>query len=167
MKKRIFGRKLGRTTNERKALFRNLAQSLILQGYIKTTEAKAKAIKGDIEKTVTYAIKKVDQAPRHLKRELSVDAVNFLISTVAPANKDRQGGYTRTIRLGNRIKDNAPMVLMEWVEGNIKDQILKNNNESKKKKKDKSSSKELNVKQLKSGEEKAREKNLQQKELKK
>jgi len=107
----------------RKALFRSLIRGLVLHGRIKTTEAKAKAIKGEVEKFVTKAKKRGEEAEYHLLKNLSHDLVIKIISEIAPRFKERQGGYTRIIRLGRRLKDNAEMVLLEWVEGEeVKDQ---------------------------------------------
>lgn len=116
MKKNVFGRKFNRDTNERKALFRNLISSLIISEKVKTTEPKAKAIKGDVEKLITKAKKNSDLAKRILAGVLSSQALEKLINDVAPRFKDRQGGYTRIIRLGRRFGDNAMEVIMELTE---------------------------------------------------
>lgn len=115
MKKGIYGRRLKRDTNERKALFRTLMREMVLRGQIKTTEAKAKSVKPELERMVTKAIKS-DQAVYHLNKTFSHDITTRLIAEIAPKFKDRPGGYTRIIKIGNRVKDNAPMVLLEWVE---------------------------------------------------
>lgn len=117
MKKQVFGRRLKRDINERKALFKSLMSSLVLQERIKTTEAKAKAIRARIEKLVTEAKKKGEQAANLFGLYLSPVAIDKLISDVAPRFEKRSGGYTRILRLGSRFSDNASMVLMEWVEG--------------------------------------------------
>ena len=70
MRKRIFGRRLKRDTNERKALFRSLIHGLILHGKISTTEAKAKAIRGDVDKLITIAKTRGDDARRQLMKKL-------------------------------------------------------------------------------------------------
>lgn len=116
MKKNVFGRKFNRDTNERKALFRNLISSLILSEKVKTTEPKAKAIKSDVEKLITKAKKNSDLAKRILAGVLSSQALDKLINDVAPRFKDRQGGYTRIIRVGRRFGDNAMEVVMEFTE---------------------------------------------------
>lgn len=115
MQKRVFGRKFNRDMNQRKALFRSLMRSLVLNESIKTTESKAKAIKGEIESHITKA-KKGEESRYHLVKHLSEDAVERLIKDIAPRMKDRSGGYTRIIRMGTRIKDNAEMVILELVE---------------------------------------------------
>lgn len=116
MRKRIFGRRFKRDTNTRKALFRGLMRSVILHGRIETTEAKAKAIKGTLEKLVTKAKVRGDAAISDLMRNFDREVASRLISQVAPKFSDRKGGYLRIIKLGNRKKDNAPIVILEWVE---------------------------------------------------
>lgn len=117
MRKRVFGRKLKRDTNQRKSLFRNLASSFVLYGKIKTTEAKAKAVKGQIEKMVTKAKKHNEEARRFLLKDFSNElVVDKIIGEIAPKFQDRPGGYTRILKLGSRVKDNAQMVMMTWVE---------------------------------------------------
>lgn len=116
MRKNIFGRRLRRDTNERKALFKGLMSALVLHDKIQTTEAKAKSIRSKIEKLVTKANKK-GIAGRNLFQEyLTTPALEKLISDVAPRFAKRPGGYTRTTKLDRRVADNAPLVLMEWVE---------------------------------------------------
>jgi len=115
VRKNVFGRQFKRDTNERKALFKALISSLILNGKIKTTEAKAKAIKADIDKIITIA-KKGEIARRLLQRHILKDVVDKTISELAPRFTARQGGYSRITRIGRRLSDNASMVLMEWVD---------------------------------------------------
>lgn len=115
MQKRVFGRKFNRDMNQRKALFKSLMRSLALNESIKTTESKAKAIKGEFESHITKA-KKGEESRYHLVKHLSEDAVDRLIKEIAPRMKSRNGGYTRIIRMGTRIKDNAEMVILELVE---------------------------------------------------
>ena len=117
MKKNIFGRRFKRDIKERKALFKSLMSSLVLKEKIKTTEAKAKAIKGDVDKLITTVKKNEDNARRFLTKSLSPEALEKLIGKVVPRFKNRQSGYTRIIRLGKRSSDHASMVIMEWVEG--------------------------------------------------
>lgn len=114
MRKKVFGRKLKRDTNERKALFKGLLSSLVLNERIKTTEAKAKAIKAEADKLVSLA--KRNQAERLSSGYLTQDAIRKLVANIAPGFKERNGGYTRILRVGNRFSDNASMVIMEWVE---------------------------------------------------
>lgn len=116
MRKNIFGRRFKRDTNQRKALFRGLMRELVLHERIKTTEAKAKSIKGEIEKHVTRAKVQGEASRVHLQKTFKNDVVEKIITDLAPRFADRPGGYTRIIKLGNRMKDNAPMVFIEWVE---------------------------------------------------
>ncbi len=142
MLKRIYGRKFNKDVNQRRALFKGLMRSLALNESIKTTESKAKAIKGEFESHITKA-KKGEESRYHLVKHLPEDAVDRLIKDIAPRMKERNGGYTRIIRMGNRVKDNAEMVLLELVEKGIKEEkIVK----SKKKKEGKVISKKTVVK---------------------
>ena len=113
------GRKLNRTASHRKALFSNLASSLIINKHIVTTLPKAKELRKFSERLVTYA-KKDDLHGRRLilkniKGKLSKKIANILIHDIAPNYKDRNGGYTRIIRLKNRKNDNSEMCIIEFV----------------------------------------------------
>lgn len=114
MRKRVYGRHFNKDTNQRKALFKGLMRSLALNESIKTTESKAKAIKGEFESHITKA-KRGEESRYHLVKHLSEDAVDRLIKDIAPRMQGRDGGYTRIIRMGARTKDNAEMVLLELV----------------------------------------------------
>lgn len=116
MRKRIFGRRFKRSTGERKALFKNLIRSFFLHGKIETTEAKAKAIRGKVEKLVTKAKRRGESARAELQKNFDKVLLDNLLTTIAPKFATRPGGYTRIVRTGRRKKDNAPMVLLEWVE---------------------------------------------------
>ena len=116
MKKHVFGRKLKRDINERKALFKGLMSSLVLHEKIETTEAKAKAIKGEVDKLVTNAKKDGILARKLLSAKLFPEALEKMIKDIAPRFNKRQGGYTKMVRLGKRFGDDATMVLLEWVE---------------------------------------------------
>ena len=111
----MFGRKLKRTTNQRKGLFKSLAQAMVLHGRIKTTEAKAKAFRGEIEKLITMAKAHETNAMQFLQKNVPPKTADGIIR-IAPLFKDRQGGYTRIVKIGSRKKDNAPMVILEFVE---------------------------------------------------
>lgn len=109
--------KLQRRTDHRRALISNLVCSLIEHGRIRTTLAKAKAIRPVAEKLLTLAKRGDVHARRIAVAKLkSKDAVKKLFDVVAKAAADRQGGYTRIIKLGARISDSAPMALIEWVD---------------------------------------------------
>ena len=107
---------LGREKAPREALMRNLAESLILYGAIKTTKAKARALRSFVEPLVTKAKKGDLTARRNLIKALYTDqAVNKLLKELGPAYKDRKGGYTRIIKIGARANDAAQMVRIEFV----------------------------------------------------
>lgn len=125
MNKHILGRKLGRDMEERKALFKGLISAFVLSDKIKTTEAKAKAIKPQIEKLVTKAKREENSARKILEKSLTKDAFNRLINEVAPSFASRNSGYTRLTRMGNRLGDNTTMVLLEWTEIITRKPILK------------------------------------------
>lgn len=115
MRKNIYGRRLKRDIKERKALFRTLMREMVLRGQIKTTEAKAKAVKPELEKVITKAIK--NPTPEYfLNKKFQKDITDRIVGDIAPKFKNRAGGYTRITKLGNRTKDDASMVLLEWVE---------------------------------------------------
>lgn len=116
MKKNVFGRKFNRDTNERKALFKSLISSLVINERIATTEQKAKAIKADVDKVITKVKKNGKFAKRLLSGVLNSQALEKLVDEVAPRFKDRNGGYTRIIRVGRRFGDNAMEVVMEFTE---------------------------------------------------
>ncbi|MEO8350669.1 MAG: 50S ribosomal protein L17 [Chthoniobacteraceae bacterium] len=110
--------KLGRSQAHRDALLSNLAVNLIWHDRITTTVAKAKAVRPYVEKLVTKAKKDTLHARRLVLAELrqNVRAMKLLFSKVAPRCANRQGGYTRILKLGPRYGDAAPMALLEWVD---------------------------------------------------
>ena len=111
------GKKLGRDSAHRKALYSNLAGALIEHGRIQTTEAKAKAVKPFAEKMITLGKRGDLHARRQALAALrSNDVVHQLFSEVAPRFADRPGGYTRIVRLGPRPGDAAAMVYLELVD---------------------------------------------------
>jgi large subunit ribosomal protein L17 len=109
--------KLKRNASHRKALLSNLACSLIEHGRIRTTLGKAKALRPVAEKLITLA-KRNDLHSRRLAIAYlhQKDIVKKLFAEVAPASKDRQGGYCRITKLGPRMSDSAPMAYIEWVD---------------------------------------------------
>ena len=112
--------KLGRKEGHRKSLLANLAVSLIEHNRIKTTLAKAKAVKPLAEKLVTIGKKGTLHARRTAKAVLRQDsAVKKLFADVAPRAANRKGGYTRIIKLGQRLSDSAPMCFLEWVDAPV------------------------------------------------
>lgn len=119
MRKQVFGRRLKRDKNERKALFSGLISAMVLKGNIITTEEKAKAIRPSIEKLVTKA-KKGDSSRRLLQPHLKPYEIEKIIKQIAPAFKDINGGYTRIIKTGRRFSDNASMATMQWTQEIVK-----------------------------------------------
>ena len=111
------GKKLGRDSAHRKALYSNLAGSLIEHGRIKTTEAKAKAVKPIAEKMIMLG-RRGDLAARRqaLAYLRSNDVVHKLFAEVAPRFADRPGGYSRIVKLAPRPGDGADMVYLELVD---------------------------------------------------
>ena len=111
------GKKLGRDSAHRKALYANLAGALIEHGRIKTTEAKAKAVKPLAEQMITLG-RRGDLAARRqaIATLRSKDVVHQLFTDVAPRFVDRPGGYTRIVKLGPRQGDAAEMVFLELVD---------------------------------------------------
>jgi large subunit ribosomal protein L17 len=111
------GKKLGRDSSHRKALYANLTGALIEHGRIKTTEAKAKAVKPIAEKMITLG-RRGDLAARRqaLSYLRSQEVVHQLFADVAPRFADRPGGYSRIVKLGPRYGDAAEMVYLELVD---------------------------------------------------
>jgi large subunit ribosomal protein L17 len=111
------GKKLGRDAAQRRALYANLAASLIEHGRIKTTEAKAKAVKPIAEQMITLGRRGDIHARRQALAFLRTqEVVHQLFSEVAPRFKERPGGYTRIVKLGPRQGDAAEMVYLELVD---------------------------------------------------
>lgn len=126
MKKQIFGRQLKRDTDERKALFKGLSSSLTMYERIETTEEKAKSIRAHVEKLVTKAKNNDSTHARSLLQAyLTHEALQKMLTDIAPRFANRPGGYTRILKIGNRFNDNASMVIMEWVEKSTKTQAPK------------------------------------------
>jgi large subunit ribosomal protein L17 len=108
--------KLGRTSEHRDALLANLVCSLIAVKRIQTTVQKAKASRSLAEKMVTLGKRgTVDARRKAIATLRNHDQVKVLFDTIAPAFKDRAGGYTRIMRLGRRASDSSEMCLLEWV----------------------------------------------------
>jgi large subunit ribosomal protein L17 len=111
------GKKLGRDSSHRKALYANLTSSLIEHGRIRTTETKAKAVRPIAEKMVTLGRDGSIHARRQVLAYLRTqEVVHKLFSEVAPRFRDRPGGYTRVVKLGPRQGDSAPMAYLEFVD---------------------------------------------------
>ena len=111
------GRKFGRTSAHRKALFRNLVTALIRRERIQTTLAKAKELRGHVEKTITLGKKGTLHARRQaLTVVKEKDAFLKLFGPLSERYANRNGGYTRVIKIGNRRGDDAPMAFIELVD---------------------------------------------------
>jgi len=113
---KVFGKKLSRDTKARKALLRNVANSLVIHNQLTTTLAKAKFAAPYIEKLVTQAKRNRLSSNRWLASTLSDDAFRKIIQELGPGFSNRQGGYTRVIKLAPRRGDSAPMARLEFVE---------------------------------------------------
>ena len=118
MNKRVFGRKLSRSRPAREALFASLTQSLIINGKIVTTRAKAKAVSASVDKIVTMAKTGTLAARRKVMSKLdnARTATDILFQKVVKAFPAKTSGFTRIISLPRRVGDNAQMVRMEWTE---------------------------------------------------
>ncbi|SRR6056297_784322 len=115
MRKRKKGRKLHREKAQRKALMISLAESLLKKGRIQTTEAKAKELSSFIEKKITKAKKGGQEAIRELNKFFSPDISKYLVNEVAPKYEDRNGGYTRVVKLPPRKSDGAKKAVIELI----------------------------------------------------
>jgi len=126
--------KLGRLTQHRWALFRNLLVALFRHERITTTEAKAKAVRGAAEHMITLAKRENLHARRQVLTMVPDSAVvGTLFDTIAARFSDRNGGYTRIIKTGRRPGDNAPMVILELVDRAETDKDRKDRAEKKEK----------------------------------
>jgi len=116
MRHRVKGKILGREKAPREALIRNLAAQIVLYERVKTTEAKAKAVRPFVEKMIT--IGKIDNLVNRrklLKFFYFKNPVRKILEVLGPRYKDRKGGYTRIVKLGQRKGDGAKMAIIELV----------------------------------------------------
>lgn len=118
MRHRNSGRKLNRNSSHRRAMFRNMASSLLQHETIKTTVAKAKELRMVIEPLITMAKNQDSVSSRRVvfARLRDKMAVKKLFEVIAPASKERAGGYTRIIKAGFRTGDAAPMAVIQLVD---------------------------------------------------
>ncbi len=117
MRHRISGRKLNRTSQHRKMLFRNLAQALIKHEQIITTLPKAKELSPVVEKLITLAKKGNLHSRRIAASRLRDDkSISKLFEILGPRYSERSGGYTRVFKAGFRYGDSAPMAVIEFVD---------------------------------------------------
>jgi large subunit ribosomal protein L17 len=117
MRHRVGGRKLGRTSSHRIAMFRNMAAALIKHEQITTTLPKAKELRPYVEKLITLA-KKGGLSNRRLAHSRLLDDAQLqkLFDVLASRYADREGGYTRVLKAGLRASDAAPMAIIELVD---------------------------------------------------
>ena len=117
MRHRVGGRKLGRTSSHRTALFRNMAAALIKHEQITTTLPKAKELRPVVEKLVTLGKRGDLHARRQAVAQMrDVAMVKKLFDVLGPRYKDRDGGYTRVLKAGFRYGDSAPVAVIEFVD---------------------------------------------------
>src|SRR3989344_3410664 len=117
MRHRVVTKKLNRDESHRKALLRNLSDSLLVKGKVETTLAKAKYVRPYVEKLISTAIKTNNfNSIKKARNELYLEStVKKLFKDIAPKLKSKAGGYTRIIRTGNRSGDNAEMARIELI----------------------------------------------------
>jgi large subunit ribosomal protein L17 len=116
MRHRVAGRKLSRSTGHRRALYRNLVTDLLRYEKIVTTEAKAKEVRSVAEKMITLGKKgSLHDRRQALAFVLDKGVVEKVFDDIGPRYEERQGGYTRILKLGPRLGDGAPMVQLELV----------------------------------------------------
>ncbi len=119
MRHRVKGRNLSRTASHRKATLRALATSLLKHKKIKTTVAKAKELRVFVEPIITKAKENSVHARRLIASDIQdKDVVKELFNEIVPKIGDRPGGYTRIVKLGNRVGDAADMAIIELVDYN-------------------------------------------------
>jgi len=120
MRHKISYRKLNRTSEHRKALFKNMLNSLIKYEQITTTLPKAKELKPKIDKIITLGKKKDLNSKKNLFTQLqSKHSVDKLIKTLSQRYQKRNGGYSRVIKAGYRYGDDAPMAVIELIDRDI------------------------------------------------
>ena len=117
MSNRVDGRKLGRKTGPRMALYKNLTVAILRYEQVKTTEARAKEVRGRVERMITLAKDGSLSARRRVVSELPDEplVIDKLFKEIAPRYADRTSGYTRLVRIGLRSGDAAPIVQIELV----------------------------------------------------
>tara|TARA_B100002049_G_C15885480_1_gene293509 strand:+ start:98 stop:499 length:402 start_codon:yes stop_codon:yes gene_type:complete len=122
MRHKKSGRKLGRTSSHRKAMFRNMATSLLLHETIKTTLPKAKELRRIVEPLITLA-RKDDISNRRLAFSRLRDKVivGKLFNDLGPHFKERPGGYLRILKIGQRSGDSAPMAIVQLIDRQFSD----------------------------------------------
>ena len=135
MRHLVSGRKLNRTASHRRAMLSNLAISILDKERVTTTLAKAKEVRGVVERLITYGKKGDLHGIRLAARRINDKTVlKKLFDDIAPSYKDREGGYTRIIKINDRKGDNAAMSIIELVGRGSPDPIRKNKKKAKAKK---------------------------------
>ena len=124
MRKRIKTRKFGRTSNQRKQLFRNLIRSLAMHGFVETSETKAKAVKPIAEKLVTKAKEQTLSARRAIVSETGEIATAEKLMELGKLFEKRKGGYLRIFKKSHQIGDDTTNVRLEWVEKLAKAEVI-------------------------------------------
>ena len=120
MRHRMANKKLNRTSEHRKALLKNMLNSLIKYEQIKTTLPKAKFLKPQADKIITLGKKETLQTTKMLVSQLQdIKSANKVKKTLSKRYIDRKGGYTRIIKAGFRYGDNAPMAIIEFVDRDV------------------------------------------------
>jgi large subunit ribosomal protein L17 len=127
MRHRIAGRSLSRDKDHRQALFRNLITELFRHERIETTDAKARAIRAEAERLITLAKRSDGKEPAQVvharrlaqRRLMDKDVAKKLFETLGPRYKERPGGYTRVYKVGPRLGDAAPVVILELVDREV------------------------------------------------
>lgn len=116
MRHQVSGRKLGTNASHKRAMMRTLSGQILEHGRVRTTEAKAKEVRGVVDKMITLAKRGDVNARRQVLGEIpNRELVHKLFSETAEKYADRPGGYTRIIKIGPRHGDNAPTVFIELV----------------------------------------------------
>ena len=120
MRHGLVNKKLNRTSEHRKALLKNMLNSLIKYEQIKTTLPKAKFLKPQADKIITLGKKETLQTTKMLVSKLQdIKSANKVKKTLSKRYQDRKGGYTRIIKAGFRYGDNAPMAIIEFVDRDV------------------------------------------------
>ncbi len=120
MRHALANKKLNRTSEHRKALLKNMLNSLIKYEQIKTTLPKAKFLKPQADKIITLGKKETLQTTKMLVSKLQdIKSANKVKKTLSKRYQNRKGGYTRIIKAGFRYGDNAPMAIIEFVDRNV------------------------------------------------
>lgn len=132
MRHLVSGRKLNRTASHRRAMLSNLATSILDKERVTTTLAKAKEVRGVVERLITYGKKGDLHRIRLAARRINDKTVlKKLFDDIAPSYKDREGGYTRIIKIDDRQGDNAPMSIIELVGRGTADAVRKGKKKAK------------------------------------